>query len=249
MSQYTGFVQAGLQLGLDAILVKPKRGLYNIIGADNSALADIIAMATIEEHHLDQMELTEHPVEIGAPIADHAYKRPAEVTLNLAWSNSPNKDSGLVSGAIATAAANNATANRLANVAAIGVGVVNLATTIQASLNGKAVGQMIDVYNALLKMQALRSLFDLYTGKRVYQNMFCKSISTPTDYKSENSLFITMHCQQIILASTQTVQLPKAVQKNPDETASPVNNGTVSPSPTGAIPLPAAAGKASAGNW
>lgn len=246
---YTGFVQAALQLGIDTILIKPKRGLYNIIAADNSSLPDIIAMATVEENHLDQMELTEHPVEIGAPIADHAFKRPAEVTLHLAWSNSPNKDNGLISGAIATAAANNNIANQVTNVIGAVTGAIGLANTIQSSLNGTAMGQMIDVYNKLLELQAKRALFVLYTGKRVYQNMFCKTISAPTDYRTENALFITMHCQQVILVSTQTVQLPKSTQKNPSETASPTNNGTVSPTPTSGIPLPAAAGQASAGNW
>lgn len=35
----------------------------------------------IEEHHEDSLEITEHPVEQGAAISDHAWRRPATVIL------------------------------------------------------------------------------------------------------------------------------------------------------------------------
>lgn len=35
----------------------------------------------VSEKHSDTLEITEHPVEIGAAINDHAYKRPSEVTM------------------------------------------------------------------------------------------------------------------------------------------------------------------------
>ncbi|ARF49166.1 phage baseplate protein [Pantoea stewartii] len=40
----------------------------------------------ISEKHQDTLEITEHPVEIGAEIADHAYKRPAELTMEVGFS-------------------------------------------------------------------------------------------------------------------------------------------------------------------
>jgi len=43
---------------------------------------------TIEEVHHDELEVTEHPVAIGAPITDHAFKRPAELTVRIGWSES-----------------------------------------------------------------------------------------------------------------------------------------------------------------
>jgi hypothetical protein len=42
----------------------------------------------IEETSRDDVQVTEHPVEIGTVIADHAYKKPREVTLRWSWSNS-----------------------------------------------------------------------------------------------------------------------------------------------------------------
>ncbi|MDR5616916.1 phage baseplate protein [Arsenophonus sp.] len=41
----------------------------------------------IAEKHHDTLEITEHPVELGAEIADHAYKRPAEVTMEVGFSS------------------------------------------------------------------------------------------------------------------------------------------------------------------
>lgn len=51
-----------------------------------------IADVTEREEHRDQLYITEHPVEVGASISDHAYKRPAEVQLRLGWSNSSHQD-------------------------------------------------------------------------------------------------------------------------------------------------------------
>jgi hypothetical protein len=42
---------------------------------------------TIEEDADDVLEITQHPVEQGAAITDHAYKRPAEVRMRLGWSD------------------------------------------------------------------------------------------------------------------------------------------------------------------
>lgn len=35
----------------------------------------------VSEKHVDALEITEHPVEFGAAINDHAYKRASEVTM------------------------------------------------------------------------------------------------------------------------------------------------------------------------
>lgn len=59
----------------------PKRSI-------NSSVGSFSAYVTLDEKHHDELVITDHPVEQGASISDHAYKKPAEVTLTLAWSNS-----------------------------------------------------------------------------------------------------------------------------------------------------------------
>lgn len=46
----------------------------------------IIPSVVISEKHSDSLEITEHPVETGAPVSDHAYKRPSEVVMEIGFS-------------------------------------------------------------------------------------------------------------------------------------------------------------------
>ena len=62
---------------LDLIQLSPK-----------SNIGGIEIQATLEEQYSDALQITEHPVERGAAITDHAYKRPSEVVIRCGWSNS-----------------------------------------------------------------------------------------------------------------------------------------------------------------
>lgn len=45
-----------------------------------------IAEVTVREQHTDDLTITTHPVERGAPITDHAFKMPAQLTIEAGWS-------------------------------------------------------------------------------------------------------------------------------------------------------------------
>jgi len=49
------------------------------------SIGGIVAQVTIDEQHSDDIQITEHPVEQGAPISDHAFKRPSVVTIRAGW--------------------------------------------------------------------------------------------------------------------------------------------------------------------
>lgn len=51
-------------------------------------IGGFVADATIEEHHHDELAVTEHPVQQGASITDHSFKKNATVTIRAAWSDS-----------------------------------------------------------------------------------------------------------------------------------------------------------------
>lgn len=57
-------------------------------------LGDIQIDCTIEEAHTDTLTITDHPVEKGANISDHAYRNPAEVVLRIGFSNSSSQAGG-----------------------------------------------------------------------------------------------------------------------------------------------------------
>jgi len=145
------------------------------------------AQVTVRERHRDELEITRHPVEFGASITDHAFKRPAEVIIQCGWSNSPSPS---VAGKVASA------------------------TEPSALIPWRKGGDFIsNVYEALLKLQASRDPFVVYTGKRVYQNMLFASLDVETDETTENALMVTARLQEIIIAQVTVTEIPRnAVQ-------------------------------------
>jgi|GEM_PF-2414026 hypothetical protein len=78
----------GVDISIDGAYVSPV--LIRRIRLINDI---IMPDCAIQETHRDTLVITEHPVEQGAAITDHAYKRPAEITVNYSWSNSsPGND-------------------------------------------------------------------------------------------------------------------------------------------------------------
>ncbi len=224
---FSGIVNAGLQMGLESLVVRVNRSISGITYIDDTgtqqSLDDVVAQAWIEEEFQDTLEITEHPVSKGAAIADHAYKIPPEVTLHMGWSLSPSSAGSMVSAAVAAAAANNSTVNAVANA-------YGLAQAGLSILNGSALGdsQYTDslsaIYARLVAIQENRALFSVYAGKRYYENMVCKSLVVHNDYKTENSLFVTMVCKKVLLVNSHVVQNSQSML-NPQEFGPRIDSG------------------------
>jgi hypothetical protein len=142
------------------------------------AINNIVAMVTVEEDHDDELVITEHPVEYGAAITDHSYKRPSEVRIRVGWSQS-------------------------AGVSRIG---------------DYQVSDVKATYEELLALQQSRNPFDLYTGKKYYNNMLVAGIRVHTDARFEYSFIADITLKQILLVSTQTLSGAQNV-KNPENDA------------------------------
>jgi hypothetical protein len=54
-------------------------------------IAGIIPHVVVEEVYEDSLEITQHPVERGATITDHAYKRPYQVEMKIGFSDATSK--------------------------------------------------------------------------------------------------------------------------------------------------------------
>ena len=168
-------------------------------------IAAIVPNVVIEESHQDNLTITDHPVEQGASISDHAYKNPVEVTCKYGWS-----DSSLLMGSAMDFASG----------------------LLQGNLNGASNSALTidDVYQKLLDLQATRQPFDLTTGKRKYSNMLIKSIGVTTDAATENSLLLTAVMKQVIIVQTQAVVLqPSENHATPSSTGPTQNTGTKQP--------------------
>lgn len=228
------FVNAGAQLGIQSVAIAalPRR-IYDIVHFDGSGQNDIIAQAVMEEQHMDEMEVTQHPVETGAPITDHAYVRPAHLKLTLMWSNSPPVNAQLTNTLVGAATANSNAANAVVGAVLQAQAALSYTSTQQ----GAAIDSVNDAYAKLLKLMQTRSLFSVITAKRLYRNMICKSLRTGTTWKTANVLTIEMDCQQVFLVKTSVTALPADLQANPQNTASYQSNGS-----KGLVPAPQGAG-------
>lgn len=231
----TGFVLPAATIGLGSLLLKPQRGFSIPPANGGSGPPQLITpQVTIEEIHHDEIVITEHPVEKGAVIADHIFKRPAEVVIRCAWSNSPNSDGGLLGAAVGIGASLTGTVGRIAAAA------VPTFNAISSMLSGDAADQVKAIYAKLLALQTSGVLFDIYTGKRAYNNMLFRSLGVTTDAKYENSLMMTLVCRQVLVATTTITKntvnnAALASQNNSDAT----DQGTVSAKPAPDVAVPA----------
>lgn len=218
-----GFVLPAAALGLNSLLIRPQRGFFSPSSPTSVDYTGqpIVAQAVIEEVHHDELEITDHPVEFGATLSDHAYMRPVEVIIHCAWSNSPSSNTGLVGAAVT------AGSTLLGNSAALAASAANSVLSAGSSLLGNSSGDVKDIYKQLLALQSSRLLFDIYTGKRIYHNMVMKSLSVTTDKRTENALWVTASCREIIIAQTQAVTVPinTAAQAIPAKTTPVQNSG------------------------
>jgi hypothetical protein len=216
------FVNAAAQLGIQSVAIAPlPRRIYDIVHSDGFGQNDIIAQAVIEEQHMDEMEVTQHPVETGAPMTDHAYVRPAHLKMVLMWSNSPQGAHSLLNTLVGLATAESKAANKVVGA----VMKAQAALSFTSMQQGSGVDSCNDAYGKLLKLMQTRSLFSVITAKRLYRNMICKSLRTGTTWKTANSMTIEMECQQIFLVNTAVTALPASLQANPQDTASLQANG------------------------
>ncbi len=187
-------------LGLDMILLASKK------------IGSISVQATIEETYTDELTFTEHPVESGANISDHAFKRPVEVVMKCGWSNA---DYAALLGSTQAAVNNGAPA---------------------------AADYVNSVYSQLVALQETRAPFDVVTSRRKYSNMLIQSLMVMNDAKTSGALMVTATLREVIIVSISATTLPPpGNQADPSKTAETTNEGVKSvaagnPSPGGSLP-------------
>lgn len=71
-----------------------------LLAGKGRTIMGLFADVTIEEKHKDEVEITEHPTDVGSPFSDHAYKIPPEVTMKIGWSESAGRLNGMVGDSI-----------------------------------------------------------------------------------------------------------------------------------------------------
>lgn len=211
------------EFALQLLYAKPKRGYFPSASNDGVGAIAIVAQVTVEEVATDEADITEHPVEQGVTISDHAFMRPSELVVTAGWSDSPG-NSGPVNQLIGAAANSSPVLKTIIGAAGFVGGVINLLGGNQDAVK--------TAYDSLLSSQRTRVLFDVYTGKRVYKNMLIRGLSQTTDQRTENSMLIRISFKQILMAQTSTVTVPdSSVMANPEQNGATQNMGTTYPVP------------------
>lgn len=209
--------------------------LSNVLHPVPQGLIDTIAVqATFEETSTDMVTVTDHPVEAGAQISDHAYYRPAELRMHCGWSNS--SATSLV-GAVSTLFS--------------GGGLSQFAGLSQldgsappVSGGGMSVSDYVSsIYTQLLSLQQSLQPFTVTTSIRQYTNMMLTSLVLTRDQKTSQALMVTASFRQVIIVNTvSTVLAPIANMASPASNAETVTLGPqaavsgASPAPGGSAP-------------
>lgn len=71
-----------------------------LLAGKGRTIMGLFADVTIEEKHEDEIEITEHPTDVGSPMHDHAYKTPPKLSMKLGWSESAGRLNGMVGDSI-----------------------------------------------------------------------------------------------------------------------------------------------------
>jgi hypothetical protein len=161
----------------------------------------IVPSVVISEKHMDVTEVTEHPVELGAPVSDHAYDRPSEVTMELGFAGGGS----LIDGIDTTE-------------------IFNVSTGLSLGTSPA------DVYQQLLDLKKSKVPFEVTTGKRQYKNMLIRAIEVLTDKTSENVLMTTLTLRELLITETQKVTTtPAEKMQSPQDTGGVSNTGLKNP--------------------
>lgn len=190
----------------------------SLLFPQSSQIGGITVDTTIEERYEDELEVTEHPVEVGAQITDHSFKRPMELRLRCGWSDSSlNALEGVVSNVLGGGAIGGALGGTFSSSGTFTGGAM------------RASDYIAGIYSQLLQLQESRQTFVVSCGLRIYSDMLMPSIRVNRDQETQAVLMVEATLRQVILVSTSSTFLPpQANQANPASTAEMVNVGNVS---------------------
>lgn len=181
-------------------------------------IGGITVEATLDEEYIDDLEITDHPVQAFAPISDHSFKRPKRLHMRCGWSEGH--------------------ALSLLNSPTIALNVA-LPSSVGTMTTDTYVS---NVYSQLLALQEARETLTIVSTLRVYENMLIESLDVRRDSRTAMVLMVEATFREIIRVSLTLTSLPdQANQANPAGTAETQSTGSTAaisavPGPGGAVP-------------
>jgi len=81
------------------------------------------------------------------------------------------------------------------------------------------------IYQQFQDLQNSRVPFTIVTTKRTYKNMLIAALGMTVDKNTENCLALSISCQEVIIVSVTTVNVPRTQQKDPGTTGATQQGG------------------------
>jgi Dit-like phage tail protein len=148
----------------------------NSIGiGDNIVILDALVKETIQT----KLQVTTHPVELGANITDHAIIQPKKYTLEGVVTDTPRLQ------------------DRLSR------SIVDPVTSLFGSTTTKSSTRSLSAYKTLVRLQDSREPFDISTGYDIIRNVLIESLDSSRDKDTSRALFFTATLIQINIVETQ----------------------------------------------
>lgn len=178
-----------------------------IFGAPTKVKVGVVQLdASISETHNDEVEITEHPVELGSDIVDHIRKRPITLELNGLVTNTP-----------------------VVFLASLFGGSPVEGDFLPSS------DRVNRAYDELRKIQEDGEVVDVVTSLREYSDMAISSISISRDATTGQVLNATLSLREVKFAKALAVDLPliDEVARKAKDTSGKVPKTEASPAQAG----------------
>jgi hypothetical protein len=170
----------------------------------NGQIQAIEIDATTNETHEASAEVTEHPVERGADISDHARKNLDAITLQVVVSNQPIRQPGTQMDGVQSE-------QRGLEISDPTTGLV-LATANVLAFDGEF-DRVRTVYGELLRLMEESVVVGIITSLREYENMLLRRVSPIREASTGDSLRCTVEATEVRIVDSEVVDVP-----DPEET-------------------------------
>ncbi len=151
--------------------------------------------ASISESHVGEVEVTEHPVEEGANISDHARPKPETLSVEGVVSNTP----------LSRSQSRRAFESHGRNLET---------TTLTDEIQGQP-GFAESAYAKLLFIKDTGKVVTVVTKLRTYNNMVLKSLNVPRNAQTGEILRFTAQFLQVKVVQNKFANLPPAFRNTP----------------------------------
>ena len=147
---------------------------------------------SVSETHTRANEVTDHPVEKGANVSDHARSKPDMLTLEGIVSNTP--------------------LNKQQQQRIVESRGVNITSTSASDAPAGAVGYAEQGYAKLSELMDKKTLITVVTALRTYENMILETLTVPRDARTGDALRFTGTFKQIRLVDVQKTTVTVATK-------------------------------------